>query len=279
MTNDPRKLKPIELCRLLNSTPLGEVLKESRLRKHRSQAGHRIGTNRHVDLVRYAGWLVERRHGTPKATSPGSTGVDRAESAESTRAVVEACAAEDPAGTKLTPKQQRCLAALLTEPTHKSAALKAGVSPNTLCRWLKLPQFRRAYEATAHDLRDVMQKRVLADSGDVYQSLLHIALQGRTESARLRACQAILDFGTVAAATLGSPGLDVAALRPHDLVQSLSNVYRQIKDHPLDASEKTRNLTAIGQAIMQAHHQGELQTRLEALEDVLNRRKPPRRSS
>ena len=32
MATDPRKLRPSELCRLLNSTPLGEVLSERQLR-------------------------------------------------------------------------------------------------------------------------------------------------------------------------------------------------------------------------------------------------------
>ena len=50
---DPRKLRPGELCRLLNSTPLGEVIKPSQLQRHRTRAGLRIGDARHVDLIRY----------------------------------------------------------------------------------------------------------------------------------------------------------------------------------------------------------------------------------
>jgi len=59
---DPRDLRPAELVRLLNSTPLGEVLGERRLRDHRARAGFRIGDGRHVDLFRYAAWLAEIRH-------------------------------------------------------------------------------------------------------------------------------------------------------------------------------------------------------------------------
>jgi hypothetical protein len=32
---DPRKLRPTELCRLLNATPLGEAISERQLHRHR----------------------------------------------------------------------------------------------------------------------------------------------------------------------------------------------------------------------------------------------------
>ena len=62
MATDRRKLRPSELCRLLNSTPLGEVINERQLHRHRSRAGHRIGDGRHIDLLRYVAWLVDQRH-------------------------------------------------------------------------------------------------------------------------------------------------------------------------------------------------------------------------
>ena len=62
MATDPRKLRPSELCRLLNSTPLGEVINERQLHRHRTRAGMRIGDARFVDLLRYVAWLVEIRH-------------------------------------------------------------------------------------------------------------------------------------------------------------------------------------------------------------------------
>ena len=70
MANDPRKLRPSELCRLLNSTPLGEVINERQLHRHRTRAGMRIGDARFVDLLRYVAWLVEIRH-APKPESEG----------------------------------------------------------------------------------------------------------------------------------------------------------------------------------------------------------------
>ena len=65
MAIDPRRLRPTELVRLLNSTPLGEVIGERQLLRHRSRAGFRIGDDRHVDLFRYVAWLVTVRH-TPQ---------------------------------------------------------------------------------------------------------------------------------------------------------------------------------------------------------------------
>ena len=62
MATDPRRLRPSELCRLLNSTPLGEVISERQLHRHRSRAGLRISDARHVDLLCYVAWLVQLRH-------------------------------------------------------------------------------------------------------------------------------------------------------------------------------------------------------------------------
>jgi hypothetical protein len=70
MPTDPRKLRPSELCRLLNSTPLGEVINERQLHRHRTRAGMRIGDARHVDLLRYVAWLVQVRH-APRPETDG----------------------------------------------------------------------------------------------------------------------------------------------------------------------------------------------------------------
>jgi formylglycine-generating enzyme required for sulfatase activity len=66
--SDPRKLKPSELCRLLNSTPIGEVLSDRQLHRHRMRAGNRIGDGKHVDLLRYIAWLVQEKHAPRKET-------------------------------------------------------------------------------------------------------------------------------------------------------------------------------------------------------------------
>ena len=53
---DPRNLRPSELAQLLNSTPLGEVISERHLRRHRTRAGMRVASATdagRVDLLRY----------------------------------------------------------------------------------------------------------------------------------------------------------------------------------------------------------------------------------
>ena len=69
MAIDPRQLRPSMLTRMLNSTPLGEVISERQLRRHRNRAGYRIGDEKHVDLLRYAAWLVWLRH-NPEPEKP-----------------------------------------------------------------------------------------------------------------------------------------------------------------------------------------------------------------
>ena len=80
MANDPRKMRPSELCRLLNSTRLGEVINERQLHRHRTRAGMRIGDGRHVDLLRYVAWLIQIRHAprSEKVSDPYETLKERA---------------------------------------------------------------------------------------------------------------------------------------------------------------------------------------------------------
>ncbi|MGV3483356.1 MAG: terminase gpA endonuclease subunit [Planctomycetaceae bacterium] len=70
MAVDPRRLRPSQLCRLLNSTPLGEVTSERQLYRHRQRAGSRIGDGKTIDLLRYCAWMHRLRH-TPKPQSEG----------------------------------------------------------------------------------------------------------------------------------------------------------------------------------------------------------------
>jgi len=77
---DPRNLRPSELCQLLNSTALGEVIGERQLRRHRTRAGLRIASGsdpNRVDLLRYVAWLVHERHRpSPEPTGDELAGYD-----------------------------------------------------------------------------------------------------------------------------------------------------------------------------------------------------------
>jgi len=48
-------------------------------------------------------------------------------------------------GTKLGRKQEEAIAALLTQRNTEDAARTVGVTPKTLLRWMKLPEFKAAY--------------------------------------------------------------------------------------------------------------------------------------
>ncbi|MFV0446411.1 MAG: terminase gpA endonuclease subunit [Planctomycetaceae bacterium] len=72
MAIDPRHLKPSELVRMLNSTPLGEVTSERRLYRDRQRAGFRVGDGNRVDLVRYTAWLAWERHNPKPVQTPES---------------------------------------------------------------------------------------------------------------------------------------------------------------------------------------------------------------
>jgi len=54
-------LRPAQLVRLLNSTPLGEAVKPHAIYRQRDRAGYRIGSGKTIDLVRYVAWLSEER--------------------------------------------------------------------------------------------------------------------------------------------------------------------------------------------------------------------------
>jgi len=72
VSHDPRRLRPGELCRLLNSTPLGTVTTQAKLYQIRLKAGFRVSADgKHVDLFRLAAWLAgERRGGRNESPAP-----------------------------------------------------------------------------------------------------------------------------------------------------------------------------------------------------------------
>lgn len=64
MKVDPRNLRVAEAVRLLNSTPLGEVVQPHLVYRHLNRAAYKIGDGRKIDLARYAAWLFHARRET-----------------------------------------------------------------------------------------------------------------------------------------------------------------------------------------------------------------------
>ena len=75
MADKRRLLRPTDVVRIFNSTPLGRVVSTSMLRRHRNDAGLRIGTTTGVDLVRYVAWLVGEYQRRRSAAGQGAASV------------------------------------------------------------------------------------------------------------------------------------------------------------------------------------------------------------
>jgi len=90
MAADPRHVRPADLARLLNSTPVGTVISERQLHRHRTRAGFRIGDGRSVDLLRYLAWLCDQVHRpADPVAADGGYAAHRAAAAERSRLAAE----------------------------------------------------------------------------------------------------------------------------------------------------------------------------------------------
>ena len=100
-------------------------------------------------------------------------------------------------GENLTPKQERAVAALLSEATIVGAAEKAGVSEVTLHRWLKQPAFKAAFRAARRETVEKAGALLQQASAAASATLLRL-LNANSDSVRLRAATAILDHANKA---------------------------------------------------------------------------------
>lgn len=92
--------------------------------------------------------------------------------------------------------RNKALAALLTQPTQKAAAQAAGISEDTIARYLKDPAFLAAYNKAFAD--------VVRDATRQAQQMLNPALNALQEvvqdkevaaGARIAAARSILEYG------------------------------------------------------------------------------------
>ncbi len=278
---DPRRLRPGELCRLLNSTPLGEVLSSGRLQTHRTRAGLRIGDDKHVDLLRYAAWLARRRHMPAEPNAP-PTGPNTPVAARGAAALGSRREQVKGHGQKLTAKQEALIAALLTEPTYATAAAKAGVGETTLYRWMHNKDFRRAYRAARRELVEAAVGRVQAATGEAVDALLAVVRSGRRDGDKIRAAVALLDHagrGLDNADTLHG-GVETDDLAPTnattktgDVVGMLAARLNQVEASGLPTAEKARLTASLADAFLRAVGVDVLDKRLEALHAVILGRK------
>lgn len=271
MPTDPRNLKPGEFCQLVNSTPIGDVLTEPQLRRQRNQAGLRVGSGKTVDLIKYTAWIAGKRHRTPQkaGSSPAPDDLlDRHDSAYG--------AAVSAIGTL----QSRCrnwepvIAALLTEPSHIKAALKAGMSESTLYRLLRLADFRKALEQARKELMQTSMGRAQAYAGEAVQTLATIARTGRRESDRIRASTQLLAYGWqgLSRADLLQEAPTPAnskAPTTAEAVKIIGKQLRQIELSNLSLVEKARLTVSLADALHRALEADDNEKRTAALEGVL----------
>jgi hypothetical protein len=95
-------------------------------------------------------------------------------------------------GEKLTRRQERAIAALLTEHTVEAAAAKARIGTATLRRWRNLPSFEHAYRLARQAILDGSVSRLVTAATKAVDKLERL-LSNRNSALQLRAAIAIVD--------------------------------------------------------------------------------------
>ncbi len=91
-------------------------------------------------------------------------------------------------------KQQKAIAALLSERTARDAAKAAGVGERTLYKWLGEPGFRKALRSAEADILDDVTRRLTAGQRLALDTLEKLIQSARHESTKLTACVSWLNM-------------------------------------------------------------------------------------
>lgn len=96
----------------------------------------------------------------------------------------------------LTPKQNRALQALLTEPTKEQASKAAGISTRTMSTYLANPEFQQAYKKAFGELITDATRQAQQALSPALSALRDIVEDGNeTSSARIAAARTLLEYG------------------------------------------------------------------------------------
>lgn len=94
----------------------------------------------------------------------------------------------------ITTKQQKAIAALLSEKTIGAAAKSAGVGERTLYTWLDEPNFKAALRSAEREILDEVTRRLSAGQSLALDTLQKLVTSARHESTKLRASVAWLEL-------------------------------------------------------------------------------------
>jgi hypothetical protein len=101
--------------------------------------------------------------------------------------------------SKLTPKQEEAVLALLTNQGVDNAARAVGIAPRTLYRWMNEPLFDKTYRKARRDAFGQGTARLQQASGAAVSSVLKIMVDQHTPaSTKLRAADLVLTHGAKA---------------------------------------------------------------------------------
>jgi hypothetical protein len=96
-------------------------------------------------------------------------------------------------GAKLGRKQEEAIAALLTQRNTEDAARATGVTPKTLLRWMKLPEFKAAYREARWAAFGQSIARLQQATSAAASTLLKVMVDPSTPaSTRVRAAESVL---------------------------------------------------------------------------------------
>lgn len=96
----------------------------------------------------------------------------------------------------MTPKQQKALVALLTQPTKEKAATAAGITSKTLRSYLDNPEFRAEYRKAFSELVEDAARKV-QQTLDPAVAVLREVMENDSENGQVRvsAARSVLEYG------------------------------------------------------------------------------------
>src|SRR4029077_6655942 len=102
-------------------------------------------------------------------------------------------------GGKFGRKQEEAIVALLTQRNIEEAAKAAGISANTLLRWLKVPEFQAAYRQARREAFGQSIARLQQGRWAPATTLLKVMVDSNTPaSTKVRAADSVLNHSTKA---------------------------------------------------------------------------------